>query len=401
MNSRDIFTSSLEFYNLTKHADLRSNMAKRIMFSLLSHLVPAGESARSHYTKGVIDFKALKQMIPGAKELLNYGTRACLDEARTYAASPTSKTPNDLGRQLLNQAKAAFENDQIPETLKILEKMFLEAKWLPSFGGKPWATISSTLLKIYNQLKLAEEAKKNYDYELEADMLMEMVAYINVLDGLAHNTGSIMDKMLTLQQFEQLSDEPFTAEQIQQNDEELAKINRMMDAKELKDPDDVLQEIMPTLEKSDAPLTMKDWMHKARQRNYQGSHEERETKLEKIRNKKLITALIQEGRLTEISNTIRSWSNLADNILINRVPTIAGKLNSLKYVAKKLKDNVIVPPEIRQEINLKLKSINTILEENLTEIAETQGYYKVRKLLWDVLQLISDIESIPEKLTEE
>lgn len=362
---RNITNMADRFYQLTRNASVRGNMAKRIMFSLLQHLVPQGESARVALTHGVVDDKALRQMIPGAKELLEYGTAAAIEEARHYdmkvevdRREESFSPPDNTEYQKL---LSIYNSGNIHNTLVGLCNLFAKPDWVPGYGGEKWLEIAKTLLNIDNSILAAEVAKKSYDWEGSSKHLMKMTMYVNILDGLAHNTGDIMQKILdhesqktylhpegsknNLDGSLDKEDHEHHKQYLEKRQifEEYRKALKLMDAKELSDPDDVLQEIMPTLEnESDAALTMKDWMTPARQRyqTYQGNEIEREKKMQLIRLKKHY--LIDIDDLKDDAKKIRSWSMLTDSklketIIKNRsfIDAVVKKFNSFELRLKK------------------------------------------------------------------
>lgn len=363
-----------------KQADLKSNMAKRIMFSLLPHLAP---QTQVHATKGMVDFNALKQMIPGAKELLRYGTLACLDELIF------SFSGQDITVKWAKKQKHNIDQLDYSKTLKIIIDLFKRGTWLPDAGGPTWIRIAETLAAIQNSLETYQEAKKGYDYQAQADALMEMTSYMNVLDGLAHNTGKIMERLISYEG----SNDP----------EYRTKIDRLMDSKELQDPEDVLQEILPTLEQSDAPLTMKDWVSAARQRKhqYQGEQTQRQEAIRIIRLKKLLLQSLTDWAIPEMKQLIQSWRNLADNVLLQRIVANRHIFNNLNLIARSTMKMTDIPDAFRLKLFPKIRSVSILAslaelpEEQMTQSLETMGYPKVRQLIWDVLELIELLQALP------
>jgi hypothetical protein len=184
-----------------------------------------------------------------------------------------------------------------------------------SFGGSQWLAITKTLLHIQIQLEKAEQKRKEGDHEAYYTELMEMTSHINVLDGLTHNTGGLMDKLLDLEHEKQypdyyrdrsVEDSDETERMMEDKRKSFEAFRRLMDSKELENHEDVLQEIMPILEKTDAPLTMKDWIGRARRINYTGDVEKREKELRAISRKKEML-----GELSYAAHTKREIDKLA------------------------------------------------------------------------------------------
>jgi hypothetical protein len=373
-----IYRYASYFYEITKKASIRGNMAKRILFSLLSHLVPAGETARIAHTRGAVDYNALKQMVPGAKELLEYGTRVAVDEAQLLGFPETIPTVSyDLFDKLIE---------------------FFNGPGQSSFmGGKNWARITSTLKSIKEHLDAAMVAKDNPDTAEEyINQLMQMTAYVNVLDGLAHNSGSFIDKVIDFENSDVQNRAIRNNEKVPDSPD-YDNLKRLMDAKELSDPDDVLQEILPTLEhESDAPLTMKDWISRARRRKseYQGSVEEREDKLKKIRLKKqLIQSLSSQG-IPEIKAKMESWKLLPDNRLLEKIIDNKDIFLSLNYIAQSMIRIREISENIKNDISLKINYVKFLKSKDLAD----QELYKVTKAFWQAYSLISDMEKAIESI---
>lgn len=297
-------SAEISEYLLLAEADLKQNLAKRILFSLLAKLLDAGEAqTRLHQTKGIVDYNALKQMIPGAKELIHFGTQAAFNEAAEHYR----------GEKDLESMLSTPNDDQ---KLIYLQQIFEEKDaWESQMGGKKWAKIAETLYNIHKSLKMAE-AVKSQDLEAFYDYLMEMTAYMNVLDGLVHNTGSIIEKMVDLERGEREEELP----------ENISDYERLMDAKELPDEEDVLAEIYPTLEKSDAPLTMKDWLSRTRQRKQNFTHPEkskaRDIKLQAIREKKVRAEDLQILKDNVKYDLLKQIINKPDSFILDYVRSV-------------------------------------------------------------------------------
>jgi len=125
-----------------------------------------------------------------------------------------------------------------------------------------------------------------------------MIIALNVFDGLAHNTASIM-KNLTQIESKKNNDLEYEEEAIK----EYKRILQLMDAKELKDPINVYQEIEPELEAIE-PFYFRDWKTKARsnpgnRRNMKpedaiANREKVKTEKNLIRYKKIFNSEIKE-----------------------------------------------------------------------------------------------------------
>lgn len=291
MNYQDLFKITNQFYLLTKQADLINNMAKRIMFSLLPTLITQNRETVMSVTNGIVDYKALESLVPGAKELLHYGLLAIKDEL----GQELSYLTIDPIDNFLNQAVAIFGAEDF---------------WQDRFGGKAWQTISKTFLDLHHLLVKIEEAKKQMKDHSYYQLLMQMVAEMNIIDGLAHNTDSLMTKIINIDSKNNISEE----KKINREN----KIKRLMHSKQLEDSDDVLAEVLPYLEESGDYASFNDWISKAKRKKYLfKSQEERDKFIFEIENKKNIMELINQIDFKKMKKEALDIINLSDYEEIN------------------------------------------------------------------------------------
>lgn len=211
--------------SLYKKANLLSNMAARVMHSTLP------------YNEQQNNIVALQSLLPGAKELFEYGVKACMDEiqfSRNGNAEDNVVMPFAMGNieESLNNAIKIFSNDDL---------------WDVAYGGKPWINITKNLLSLYKTIKNIEEAKKKKDWEQYEKQLKEMVIYMNIIDGISHNSGTLLDKMVDFELEEKLKDKSHF---IREKNDYTEKLNTVMNAKELKNPRTVVNVVSPILRQS-------------------------------------------------------------------------------------------------------------------------------------------------------
>lgn len=185
-------------------ASLESDMAKRIMFSTIPYVAPPEEVA---FTKGIVDYKALDAAVEGRKDILKYGTKSCINECYHYNPNFSSKFKK--GTDLVQELNNLYEQQKYVEVLTLAYNAFMEKdNWEHMFGGNAWAKIAETLLKIARldrSLEFIQEYKKKGHHEakeaLDAEIKVkrDIVTYMNVFDGLAHNTASVMGNLIELE----------------------------------------------------------------------------------------------------------------------------------------------------------------------------------------------------------
>jgi hypothetical protein len=214
-----------DFFN--KQADLLTDMSQRILFSTLP------------YNEQQNNIIALQALIPGAKNLLRLGTKAAVAEIMHME--------NDRGKSY-NECLKLFNVEKFSEVLDKMYNLFNNpSKWELFFGGEKWKNITKTLILLNNSLINIEQAKSEKDWEKYEKQLKEMVAYMNAIDGIAHNTGTLLETIIRYEAGESGRDFSELSNYTEQ-------INNVMNAKELKNPNDVKKQVLPILRKDPVKL---------------------------------------------------------------------------------------------------------------------------------------------------
>jgi hypothetical protein len=249
------------FYFRICEATLRSDMAKRIMYSVIPALAEPGQA---YGTGGVIDYNALKYAIEGRHDIIKFGTRACIKEMRHYGAAARSAGQNV--RNMEAEAKMYLAEGKPHEAINLAVQCFADhGHWEQSYGGKAWEAIARSLEKL---ITYDEELKKirsdpNRNPEQEVEIMKMIVIELNVFDGLSHNTKSIMynlvEQELTEERLKDPEKGPYIYDAITN---EYNQIENLMDSKELKNPMDVYRQIKPALTESGDIHKFKDWVNK-------------------------------------------------------------------------------------------------------------------------------------------
>jgi hypothetical protein len=336
-----------------KKATLEDDMAKRIMLSI----IPAVSSpVEMHHTGGFPDYKVLRSAANGAKDLIKYGTRACTEEMSFYGAGfvfdEDDNPPNedDLrkkknARLIYERAsRAAYSNDYETALKLCLQSFDNLDGWEPSYGGKSWAKIAQTLYDLYGSRKRLEtiraesmtpnrDPKKDYIID-EISEMKNQIVLMNVFDGLAHNTGSIMPKVIDSELFDISRGQKNTDKETQYKQE----ILRMMDAKEISNPIQVYKLISPIIEKSPQKHLFKDWMRKLHEHPEYTKTEDARKALQAIRVKKQL-----KERVNTISYIMNDELISLKNRLINtpkekRIIVLTAIHNSLNHFDYNLLD---------------------------------------------------------------
>lgn len=215
----ELFKAVRYFY---KKATLLQDVANRIMYELGSD--------------ETFDFVKARWVAKGAEKVIHYSTMAMLDEMQHYNVGgpynflyqqtrPLNKTPIEVIKNI----------DKYRDFCERMKKYFYDVdNWDSAFGGVAWGKIADTTIKIINAYEDALTSTSYSDDEEKA--LKETIIYLNVFDGLAHNTSAVFPKLLSNQS--RLLALPFN-----ESREHGSQFRRMRDVSEIPDRIKVYKEI--------------------------------------------------------------------------------------------------------------------------------------------------------------
>ena len=149
-------------------ADLRQNMALRIFHSLLPTFLAQTEP---EYTALETQGRMAFDLIPGAKELLKYGTEAIVLEMETYKSD------------LAASAKEALESENYKKALEIAHQ------WTSK--SKVWGQVTLRLLQLEEHIRKVE--KQGIGSINDAKYLASI---LNIIDSLTHYTGPFTERLV-------------------------------------------------------------------------------------------------------------------------------------------------------------------------------------------------------------
>jgi hypothetical protein len=273
------------------YAGLAEDMSQRIMYSLLPHVA---DSAQVSLTQGTVDVKALRHAIAGRKDIINYGTKTILDEIEHYGTTLGNSDGDNLTQTLPHSEMLSFINSGDMETaLDVAIDAFADTKaWASRFGGRAWEMIAKTVRQIVrldkglDAIRHAEPSPENAPRELQ--IMRDLIVQMNIFDGLAHNTDSIITKMVDVEtavKNPMLQDKELR----KKNKANHKRLQKIMDAKELENPNEVFKQIQDTLTDSGDINKFKEWVGKMRQKKeYHQRDPSTAPKLFMIRNRKSI-----------------------------------------------------------------------------------------------------------------
>lgn len=133
--------------SLFTEATIETDMAKRIMLSVIPSVMTKNEM----HQFGGFDYKALKAAVFGARDLIKYGSAACVEEMKHYGDNDKDE---DYGK--IQKAKKAvldlWGQGKYKECLKLCDVSFHDTKnWNPSYGREAWGKIARTLYQMVEQ----------------------------------------------------------------------------------------------------------------------------------------------------------------------------------------------------------------------------------------------------------
>ena len=218
---------NINHYLLLSQAGLREDMAKRIMYSVIEPITKYPDST------------ALSLAIEGWKDIVKYGTKAVVGELRH------SRRNRDYS--IFNKAFDLYKQGKYLEALDLAIEDYAKP-WQQAYGGPAWGRIASQVKEILLQ---GQKLEKDPSIQNQKDMVIQL----NVFDGLAHNTESVMRNLVDIESKEISNPEHdigtiynLSYKDISRSKKEYERIRELMDAKELKNFLDVWREIKPEIE---------------------------------------------------------------------------------------------------------------------------------------------------------
>lgn len=263
-----------DLYCKISEASLRSDMVNRIMHSVLPAVA---DKTQVSTTGGVVDYNSLDAAVYGRKDVIKYGTRACIKELDYY------KPDSNLGDQTRKDAQKYLDSKDYTSALKECVKAFsdiYDEAWHDNYGGLAWERIAKSLLRLSildTNLKevVASKSRNPNAMEEEINIKKQILLELNVFDGLSHNTASIMENLVN----EEMKDlKAFNPELKEKNLKslneggldlsqiEMKKIKKLMDSKEIADPFQVFKQIENDIKGTGEGLRYKEWIQKIKSR---------------------------------------------------------------------------------------------------------------------------------------
>lgn len=249
------------------YAGLQQDMAQRIMFSTLPFLANPAQVA---LTEGVVDTHALKAAVEGRKNIIKYGVLAVLGELENYNDHHEDMSKEHKGKGSIPYRKCAraIQDKKFGRAMEIAIEAFREPEpWYTNYGGRPWEMIARAIRQIArldHQLDIVRGKPRSVEGDKqELQLMRDLVVEMNVFDGLAHNSDSILNNLTELEANDVVpASNP--NERKKRHKENYVQLKRLMDAKELDSPVEVYKLLQDTLVGSGDIHKFKDWVTKMR-----------------------------------------------------------------------------------------------------------------------------------------
>jgi hypothetical protein len=320
-------------YMMVCEASIRSDLAKRIMHSVLPHVADPAQVAS---TKGVVDYKSLAAAAEGRHDIIKYGTKACIGELQHFISETN---PNESDPRPSLEAMDYFNIGDYSNAISICVNCFGDPhRWEVNYGGKAWEKIARTIQNLIELDKQLIKLKKNrFDPNFtdnEVEILNNIVIYLNVFDGLVHNTGSIMGKVVR----EEVKDFNLKENLVDPQVEEAA-VTRLMHSKELDNPVHVYKEVENILKGTGDINRWKDYNWKLKNHpDYQGDNNDRSVKIAKISLHKACKETLHEAKAL-FETFLTKYQSITNDIngdrtrqeLAKLMPPISTKMREMKW----------------------------------------------------------------------
>lgn len=268
--------SLIKFATFYHNATIRSDMAKRIMYSIIPEL---SNKTEIYHTQGVVDYKALVAAAEGRTDIIKYGTLACLDELNHYNQTNTNwhtLTDEDLLRERKEREqlksniiamREAAKSGNCEDAIDFAIDCFSDQNgWDKSFGGEAWLKIAISLKKLisYDKAIKALKAAGNNNADTQAKLvqiLNQIVLELNVFDGLSHNTAEVMNNLID-EEYKNTHNDYDDQSSFAKIKQEEDATKKLMDSKELSNIHDVYKQVKKILFDSGDLNRFKDWTAK-------------------------------------------------------------------------------------------------------------------------------------------
>jgi hypothetical protein len=303
---------------LIKNATINSDMAIRIMHSIVPTVTEGPDEAKNAQT-----LLTEKHLLSVAERYMKRAARIIVEEL--YYSS--DKNP-------YLRANTAYRIKNYLSAAKIGAAEFSLDHFPPSYGGKRWAQFSEGLVKLGTAIKKFHyDLSKNNTKEIE-EGAGYIAAYMNYLDGLTHNTGSFLDKMLRDEVRQFSKPEDIKAELLSKRKDAL----KLMDAKQLSHVEDIVPFIKMYISGNPDAYLYKEFYSKLS--NMRPDQERIEREMASIREKKNMISNVDMNIDIIINDMQRRLEDSNYNNVYTYYKFLTGIGDTFGKFNSKLKDNI-------------------------------------------------------------
>lgn len=388
--------SKFEF--ITKKATLKEDYIKRILMGYGDFLGVNEDHAWVTFpgnNKRKVNIVVLRSLIGHGKKILKYGVVSCLRELRHLKKVKHNKDYDKYKNIYENLISFYEENrnnfDRLGDIIEKIIFLFENPYWAGPYGGNLWGNIAKVLLNIYKLIEKSKHLRDSGDFNEEAICLMELMTEINVFEGLAHNTNSIFHNMTEVENIE--IDHEVSIDKREIDKREMDKI---MDLKELENPDNVINEIIPIInkEKIKKQDPMSPYFERVIEKEYKNIDNTDEIK--KIKKTREIRSSIEY--LKELILKLKKMKNKVNDFYITRqlddltsavydFALINFKENFTKHYIEKI-DILLYNMENSDLLKIKDNYDNGIIDEDIID----EYIEKLISIINDIIEKLKNID---------
>ena len=273
---------------IQKTAGVTSDMAIRIMHSL----IPTATQNPMDATEKQIQLTNT-HLLGVAERYISRGAKIIQEEMR-YSRGSSTYSPD---------IKKYMESSNFIDVIRLGFKCFADPKqWSIDFGGEKWKNFAEKLVMLDQFVNNFKEARDNKNENGMIKYSGLISAYMNILDGMAHNTGSFLDKMISHETGDVV--DVTGGEFLKLLEDKKREAITMMDIKELKNSEDVLPFLKQHMHDNPESYLYRSMFNTLQRRN-RPNEERTQEELKQIRKRKSIYLKLEklDGVIAEINNS--------------------------------------------------------------------------------------------------
>jgi hypothetical protein len=304
MNSDKIYKLCYAFKAaMEKRSDVTSDLATRIMHSL----VPT--SGHPEEDRQKLTHLVSTHLIGVADRYVDRAINIIMDELK-YS----------LDEDISEFAEEKYTKDDYEKILYLAIKSFDNLEiWKEKFGGNKWTNFTEKVLELYKSIQKFRKAKEEKDRKTMNEQAGMISVYLNVLDGMTHNTDSFLNRMIESEDNYGDDDDDDDDEDYFFNEDfknKMKEVTNLMDSKELHSKQDVIPFIRKRIYENPDSYLYREYLRDIYKNEERSDPEDLKFEMEKIRNKKIIINYIStsiDDLISSIEKGIKQGKTIKDN----------------------------------------------------------------------------------------